>query len=75
VHVCPQTNEIYLENQYPRPLRRSKAPKYIQFGHKGPWYSCRHHGLDKLLGTERYWRDAKSERDGRASLSLLRQEV
>lgn len=71
VHIRPDTGLPYLENQFPLSLRDGKAPKYIQFGHEGAWYSRRHNGLDKALGTEKNWIDDNSERDGQALLDLL----
>ena len=71
VHVRPDTQEIYLENQYARANRKSKVPKYIQFDHKGPWHSRRHNSLDKIRGTEKNWIDANSETDGQALLDEL----
>ena len=71
VHIRPATKAAYLETQFARAKRADKAPKYIQFGHEGPWYSRRHNAMDKALGTEKNWIDAKSEEQGRALVADL----
>lgn len=71
VHLRKGTLEPYLETQYNDTERPTKAPKYIQFGHAGPWYSRRHNGVDKFLGTEKNWIDANSQAEATALLGQL----
>lgn len=71
VHLRKNTLVPYLETQYSDAERPTKAPKYIQFGHAGPWHSRRHNGLDKLLGTEKNWLAPTSDEEATALLGQL----
>ena len=70
LHIDPQTQEPYLETQYPK-TNRGSVSKYIDFGTDGQDWQCRVHVTVPLHEQEKNWSDPLCHQKGKELLDLL----
>ena len=74
VHIDPKSGQPYLENQFPI-SKRTKVPKYINFGTTGHEWQCRIHQFTIGKEIEKNWSTAACHADGKALLHLLHKKL